>query len=73
MDSLLFLLHKELRPSDVSNLGRIVLPKKEAEHHLPFLAFREGQSIAMEDFDSGKIWTFRYRYTSSPRACIELL
>jgi hypothetical protein len=27
MDALVFLLHKELRPSDVSNLGRIVLPK----------------------------------------------
>ncbi|KAH8948767.1 hypothetical protein BDL97_11G111000 [Sphagnum fallax] len=73
MDSLLFLLHKELRPSDVSNLGRIVLPKKEAEHHLPFLAAREGQSIAMEDFDSGKIWTFRYRFWPNNKSRMYLL
>lgn len=27
MDSLTFLLQKELRPSDVGSLGRIILPK----------------------------------------------
>jgi len=27
MESLTLLLHKELRPSDVGNLGRIILPK----------------------------------------------
>jgi hypothetical protein len=27
MDSLTLLLQKELRPSDVGNLGRIILPK----------------------------------------------
>jgi hypothetical protein len=33
MDALVFLLHKELRPSDVSNLGRIVLPKVKLRLH----------------------------------------
>lgn len=32
-DTLFFLLQKELRPSDVSNLGRIVLPKVSACCH----------------------------------------
>ncbi|CAK9875381.1 unnamed protein product [Sphagnum jensenii] len=73
MDALVFLLHKELRPSDVSNLGRIVLPKKEAEYHLPFLQAREGMSLAMEDFDSGKIWTFRYRFWPNNKSRMYLL
>nr|QCF46580.1 B3 domain-containing transcription factor [Pohlia nutans] len=62
MESLTLLLQKELRPSDVGNLGRIILPKKEAEQHMPFLAMRGGISIQMEDFDSGRTWNLRYRF-----------
>ncbi|KAJ8527201.1 hypothetical protein K7X08_029678 [Anisodus acutangulus] len=47
--NLKFLLQKVLRQSDVGNLGRIVLPKKEAESHLPQLKSRDGISIFMED------------------------
>ncbi|KAH8953214.1 hypothetical protein BDL97_08G012200 [Sphagnum fallax] len=72
-DTLFFLLQKELRPSDVSNLGRIVLPKKEAETHLPWVAMREGLSIGMEDFDTGKMWTFRYRFWPNNKSRMYLL
>ncbi len=37
------------------------LVQKEAETHLPWVAMREGLSIGMEDFDTRKMWTFRYR------------
>jgi hypothetical protein len=67
MDSLTFLLQKELRPSDVGSLGRIILPKKEAEQHMPFLAMRGGVSIQVEDFDSGHIWNLRYSVTPPPK------
>lgn len=64
MEGLTVLLQKELRPSDVSHLGRIVLPKKAAEQRMPSLASREGVSILMEDFDSGHAWNLRYKYGS---------
>ncbi|CAL0328225.1 unnamed protein product [Lupinus luteus] len=47
--NLKFLLQKVLKQSDVGSLGRIVLPKKEAETHLPELEARDGISITMED------------------------
>ncbi|EEC71378.1 hypothetical protein OsI_03493 [Oryza sativa Indica Group] len=37
------ILQKELRYSDVSQLGRIVLPKKEAEAYLPILTSKDGK------------------------------
>ncbi|KAG0581428.1 hypothetical protein KC19_4G250700 [Ceratodon purpureus] len=67
MDSLTLLLQKELRPSDVGNLGRIILPKKEAEQHMPFLAMRGGVAIQMEDFDTGHSWNLRYSVTPPPK------
>ncbi|KAF8677929.1 hypothetical protein HU200_046284 [Digitaria exilis] len=41
------LLQKELRNSDVSQLGRIVLPKKEAESYLPVLISKDGKSLCI--------------------------
>ncbi|GJN17886.1 hypothetical protein PR202_gb04992 [Eleusine coracana subsp. coracana] len=38
------ILQKELRNSDVSQLGRIVLPKKEAEAYLPNLISKDGKT-----------------------------
>ncbi|XP_047967601.1 B3 domain-containing transcription factor ABI3-like isoform X2 [Salvia hispanica] len=55
------LLQKVLKQSDVGNLGRIVLPKKEAESHLPELETRDGISIAMEDIGTSRVWNMRYR------------
>ncbi|KAM7521787.1 hypothetical protein LguiA_011689 [Lonicera macranthoides] len=59
--NLKFLLQKVLKQSDVGNLGRIVLPKKEAETHLPGLETRDGISIAMEDIGTSRVWNMRYR------------
>ncbi|KAL6615926.1 hypothetical protein ACP70R_038196 [Stipagrostis hirtigluma subsp. patula] len=56
------ILQKELRNSDVSQLGRIVLPKKEAEAYLPILISKDGKSLCMHDLLSAKQWTFKYRY-----------
>ncbi|KAI4340305.1 hypothetical protein MLD38_025155 [Melastoma candidum] len=60
--NLRFLLQKLLKQSDVGNLGRIVLPKKEAEAHLPELEARDGISLSMEDIGGSKVWNMRYRY-----------
>ncbi|GLJ34687.1 hypothetical protein SUGI_0697670 [Cryptomeria japonica] len=60
--NLKFLLQKELRNSDVGSLGRIVLPKKEAEANLPTLTAREGIQICMEDMHLSKKWNFKYRF-----------
>ncbi|EFJ32605.1 hypothetical protein SELMODRAFT_451619 [Selaginella moellendorffii] len=57
-----FLLQKQLKPSDVGNLGRIVLPKKEAESCLPYLTVREGMTIVMEDLTTAYKWHMRYRW-----------
>ncbi|KAJ7563054.1 hypothetical protein O6H91_03G095000 [Diphasiastrum complanatum] len=55
-------LCKELKPSDLGSLGRIVLPKKESESYLPNLTTSEGVPIAMEDTTSSQMWNFRYRF-----------
>ncbi|RRT55942.1 hypothetical protein B296_00029039 [Ensete ventricosum] len=59
--NLKFLLQKVLKQSDVGSLGRIVLPKKEAESHLPELDARDGISIPMEDIGTSQfvvgIWS----------------
>jgi hypothetical protein len=60
-DSLFLLFQKDLRPSDVGSLGRIVLPKKESETHLPYLTSKDGILVSMDDFDTGMAWSFRYR------------
>ncbi|KAF8664961.1 hypothetical protein HU200_054281 [Digitaria exilis] len=59
--NLRFLLQKVLKQSDVGSLGRIVLPKKEAEIHLPELKTRDGISIPMEDIGTSRVWNMRYR------------
>ncbi|KAJ1254976.1 hypothetical protein BS78_K303300 [Paspalum vaginatum] len=56
------LLQKELRNSDVNQLGRIILPKKEAESYLPVLIAKDGISLCMHDLLNAQLWTFKYRY-----------
>ncbi|KAL8106646.1 B3 domain-containing transcription factor ABI3-like isoform X2 [Apium graveolens] len=60
--NLKFLLQKVLKQSDVGNLGRIVLPKKEAETQLPQLEGRDGIPIVVEDIATSKVWNLRYRF-----------
>ncbi|XP_022953860.1 B3 domain-containing transcription factor ABI3 isoform X1 [Cucurbita moschata] len=71
--NLRFLLQKVLKQSDVGNLGRIVLPKKEAESHLPELEARDGISLAMEDIGTSRVWNMRYRYWPNNKSRMYLL
>ncbi|KAF3436026.1 hypothetical protein FNV43_RR23118 [Rhamnella rubrinervis] len=71
--NLKFLLQKVLKQSDVGSLGRIVLPKKEAETHLPELEARDGISIAMEDIGTSRVWNMRYRYWPNNKSRMYLL
>ncbi|KAJ0693703.1 putative polyribonucleotide nucleotidyltransferase [Helianthus annuus] len=59
-----FLLQKVLKQSDVGSLGRIVMPKKEAESHLLDLNSRDGITIPMEDIGTSQVWNMRYRLKS---------
>ncbi|PKI76802.1 hypothetical protein CRG98_002788 [Punica granatum] len=72
-NNLKFLLQKVLKQSDVGNLGRIVLPKKEAETHLPELEARDGISISMEDIGTSRIWNMRYRFWPNNKSRMYLL
>ncbi|KAK4338694.1 hypothetical protein RND71_043181 [Anisodus tanguticus] len=71
--NLKFLLQKVLKQSDVGNLGRIVLPKKEAESHLPQLESRDGISIAMEDIGTSCVWNMKYRFWPNNKSRMYLL
>ncbi|KAG5252263.1 ABSCISIC ACID INSENSITIVE protein [Salix suchowensis] len=71
--NLRFLLQKVLKQSDVGSLGRIVLPKKEAETHLPELEARDGISIAMEDIGTSRVWNMRYRFWPNNKSRMYLL
>ncbi|XP_027174476.1 B3 domain-containing transcription factor ABI3 [Coffea eugenioides] len=71
--NLKFLLQKVLKQSDVGNLGRIVLPKKEAETHLPELESRDGIPIALEDIGTSNVWNMRYRFWPNNKSRMYLL
>ncbi|XP_078149667.1 B3 domain-containing protein VP1-like [Carex rostrata] len=68
-----FLLQKVLKQSDVGNLGRIVLPKKEAEIHMPELDSRDGITIPMEDIATSRVWNMRYRFWPNNKSRMYLL
>ncbi|XP_043718366.1 B3 domain-containing protein IDEF1-like isoform X2 [Telopea speciosissima] len=61
------LVQKELRNTDVGNLGRIVLPK-DAEANLPTLTVKDGLVLQMEDMNYSVIWKFKYRYWPNNRS-----
>ncbi|KAI3982832.1 hypothetical protein MKX01_010315 [Papaver californicum] len=56
------LVQKELRNTDVGNLGRIVIPKKDAEANLPPLEAKDGIILQMEDMNYSAEWKFKFRY-----------
>ncbi|KAI5071201.1 hypothetical protein GOP47_0013452 [Adiantum capillus-veneris] len=68
-----FLLQKELKPSDVGSLGRIILPKKDAEISLPKLNEKEGMAIPMIDISESRVWTLRFRYWPNNKSRMYLL
>ncbi|XP_010279455.1 PREDICTED: uncharacterized protein LOC104613375 isoform X2 [Nelumbo nucifera] len=62
------LVQKELRNTDVGSLGRIVLPKKDAEANLPPLAVKDGLILQMEDMIYSVKWHFKYRFWPNNRS-----
>jgi hypothetical protein len=58
------ILRKELTKSDVGNVGRIVLPKKDAEASLPPLLQRDPLILHMDDMVLPVTWKFKYRCLS---------
>ncbi|KAL0377248.1 UNVERIFIED_CONTAM: B3 domain-containing transcription factor FUS3 [Sesamum radiatum] len=62
LSKLSYLFKKQLKNSDVSALRRMVLPKRDAEIHLPVLEAKEGISISMLDMDGIHEWWFKFRY-----------
>ncbi|XP_075515251.1 B3 domain-containing transcription factor FUS3-like [Primulina tabacum] len=62
LTKLCYLFKKQLKNSDVSGLRRMVLPKRDAEAHLPVLDAKEGIPISMLDMDGIHEWWFKFRY-----------
>ncbi|NP_001310615.1 B3 domain-containing transcription factor LEC2 [Ricinus communis] len=67
------LLRKDLKTSDVGSLGRIVLPKREAEENLPILSDKEGILVAIRDVCSTKEWSLKYKYWSNNKSRMYVL
>ncbi|XWS19618.1 hypothetical protein CRYUN_Cryun31cG0031100 [Craigia yunnanensis] len=67
------LLRKELKNSDVGSLGRIVLPKREAEVNLPTLSDKEGIQIMIKDVYSNQVWTLKYKFWSNNKSRMYVL
>ncbi|KAI5079241.1 hypothetical protein GOP47_0004720 [Adiantum capillus-veneris] len=68
-----FLLEKELKPSDVGSLGRIILPKRQAEEKLPRLDTKEGLKIPFQDLQTSQIWELRFRFWPNNKTRMYLL
>ncbi|ONK64168.1 uncharacterized protein A4U43_C07F22800 [Asparagus officinalis] len=60
--ALKLIMRKELSNSDVGTVGRIVLPKKEAEANLPPLTERDGIILEVDDLALPVTWKFKYRF-----------
>ncbi|PON51914.1 B3 DNA binding domain containing protein [Parasponia andersonii] len=57
-----FLFEKQLQNSDVGPAGRVVIPKKVAELHLPQLETKEGTWMHLDDMDFFQVWSVKFRY-----------
>ncbi|XP_057777729.1 AP2/ERF and B3 domain-containing transcription factor At1g50680-like [Salvia miltiorrhiza] len=65
--SLLF--HKELTPSDVGKLNRLVIPKRYAVKHFPDVPGE--QQVQLEVYDEAmSLWKFRYCYWKSSQSFV---
>ncbi|KAK7319703.1 hypothetical protein RJT34_04428 [Clitoria ternatea] len=67
------IMTKKLKNSDVSNLGRIVLPKREAERKLPTLRDKEKITLVFKDVYSGLQWIMKYKYWSNNKSRMYVL
>ncbi|XP_022154108.1 AP2/ERF and B3 domain-containing transcription factor At1g50680-like [Momordica charantia] len=68
------LFQKELTPSDVGKLNRLVIPKKYAVKHFPYIsesADENGDDIEIVFYDTAmKTWKFRYCYWRSSQSFV---
>ncbi|XP_047073899.1 B3 domain-containing protein IDEF1-like [Lolium rigidum] len=67
------ILRKELTKSDVANVGRIVLPKKDAEASLPPLCERDPLILQMDDMVLPVTWKFKYRFWPNNKSRMYIL
>lgn len=67
------ILRKELTKSDVANVGRIVLPKKDAEAGLPQLCQRDPMILKMDDMVLPVTWKFKYRFWPNNKSRMYIL
>lgn len=67
------ILRKELTKSDVGNVGRIVLPKKDAEASFPPLFQRDPVILQMDDMVLPVTWKFKYRYWPNNKSRMYIL
>jgi hypothetical protein len=55
------LFEKVLTSSDANGTGRLVIPKGQAEAHLPFIEEQQGTTLQATDPEGGK-HSFRFRF-----------
>ncbi|KAK4259814.1 hypothetical protein QN277_006107 [Acacia crassicarpa] len=67
------LFTKKLKTSDVGFMGRIVLPKKEAEKNLPALSNKEGIELVVKDVCTNQQWSMKYKYWCNNKSRIYVL
>ncbi|GJN12690.1 hypothetical protein PR202_ga30992 [Eleusine coracana subsp. coracana] len=67
------ILRKELTKSDVANVGRIVLPKKDAEASLPPLMQGDPMILQMDDMVLPITWKFKYRFWPNNKSRMYIL
>ncbi|GAA0172075.1 DNA-binding transcription factor [Lithospermum erythrorhizon] len=65
------LFEKNVTPSDVGKLNRLVIPKQHAERHFPMEkgTGSKGMLLNFEDMN-GKVWRFRYSYWNSSQSYV---
>ncbi|CAL4895639.1 unnamed protein product [Urochloa decumbens] len=64
---------KDVTPSDVGRLNRLVVPKLQAEKHFPPLDETAAAPVLLafeDDAGGGKVWRFRYSYWSSSQSYV---
>ncbi|KAH9312746.1 hypothetical protein KI387_027781, partial [Taxus chinensis] len=65
------LFEKNVTPSDVGKLNRLVIPKQHAEKHFPLDIALAGKGLLLNFDDCGaKTWRFRYSYWNSSQSYV---
>ncbi|TVU16575.1 hypothetical protein EJB05_40146, partial [Eragrostis curvula] len=68
------ILCKDLTNSDCGSMGRIVLPKRDAEANLPALVEKDSMILEMDDFELSRVvWKFKYRYWPNNKSRMYIL